>query len=147
MFTFNTITVPYRERGMIRVLDFSADPLTYSRQLPSICSSAYDEPSASFFNLDLKYPYDSIPWLFYCDSNQCIIQQCQHQWLFQYILVYWYISILVYWYIRILVYWHTNMHTGILVFWLTSMHIGILAYHYAYWYSGIISMLVWILML
>ncbi len=49
-----------RQRGLIRVFDFSVDPLYYSRMLPSICSSAYDEPSASFYNLDLKFPYDAI---------------------------------------------------------------------------------------
>ncbi len=50
-----------RLRGLVRVMDFSVDPLYYTRRLPSICSSNYDEPSASFFNLDLKLPYDTIP--------------------------------------------------------------------------------------
>ena len=49
-----------RLRGLVRVMDFSVDPLYYTKKLPSICSSQYDEPSASFFNLDLKLPYDTI---------------------------------------------------------------------------------------
>ena len=49
-----------RQRGVIRLFDFSIDPLYYTKMLPSICSSAYDEPSASFYNLDLKFPYDTI---------------------------------------------------------------------------------------
>lgn len=50
-----------RLRGLVRVMDFSVDPLFYTKKLPSICSSAYDEPSASSFNLDLMFPYDDIP--------------------------------------------------------------------------------------
>lgn len=49
-----------RQRGLLRVMDFSVDPLYYTRRLPSICSSAYDEPSASFYALDLRVPYDII---------------------------------------------------------------------------------------
>lgn len=49
-----------RLRGLVRVMDFSVDPLYYTKKLPSICSSQYDEPVASFFNLDLKLPYDTI---------------------------------------------------------------------------------------
>ena len=49
-----------RQRGLVRVMDFSVDPLCYTQLLPSVCSSAYDEPSRSFFNLDLKLPYDVI---------------------------------------------------------------------------------------
>ena len=47
-----------RQRGLIRVYDFSYDPL-YNR-LPLICSSKYDEPSASFHHLDLRLPYDKL---------------------------------------------------------------------------------------
>lgn len=49
-----------RQRGVVRVMNFSVDPLYYTRKLPSICSSNYDEPSASAFNLDLKLPYDAV---------------------------------------------------------------------------------------
>lgn len=49
-----------RSRGVVRVMDFSVDPLFYTKKLPSICSSNYDEPSASFFNLDLRFPYDVV---------------------------------------------------------------------------------------
>ena len=49
-----------RQQGLIRVFDFSVNPLYYTRMLLSICSSAYDEPSASFYNLDLRVPYDTI---------------------------------------------------------------------------------------
>lgn len=49
-----------RHRGLIRMYDFSMNLLNYRNLLPSICSSVYDEPSASFYNLDLKYPYDYI---------------------------------------------------------------------------------------
>ena len=49
-----------RQRGLVRVWDFSVDPLYYTKLLPSVCSSTYDEPAASFYNLDLKYPYDTI---------------------------------------------------------------------------------------
>jgi len=49
-----------RQRGLIRVFDFSVDPLYYTKMLPSICSSTYNEPSQSFYNLDLKCPYDAI---------------------------------------------------------------------------------------
>ena len=49
-----------RQRGLVRVFDFSVDPLYYTRMLPSICSSNYDEPCASFYNLDLLLPYDTI---------------------------------------------------------------------------------------
>ncbi|CAI8049541.1 F-box/WD repeat-containing protein 8, partial [Geodia barretti] len=47
-------------RGLLRVMDFSVDPLYYTRLLPSVCSSGYDEPSRSFYHLDLKLPYDTI---------------------------------------------------------------------------------------
>ena len=43
---------------MVRVFDFSDDQMNYMQRLPSICSSSYDEPSASFYNLDLIVPYD-----------------------------------------------------------------------------------------
>lgn len=49
-----------RHRGVLRVMDFSIDPLYYTRLLPSVCSSGYDEPSRSLHHLDLKLPYDSI---------------------------------------------------------------------------------------
>ncbi|KAL5478172.1 hypothetical protein EMCRGX_G025064 [Ephydatia muelleri] len=49
-----------RQKGLLRVLDFSIDPRHYTTLLPSICSSTYNEPSASFYNLDLVYPYDFI---------------------------------------------------------------------------------------
>lgn len=49
-----------RFRGLVRVMDFSVDSMYYTKKLPSICSSNYDEPSASFFNLDLRFPYDAI---------------------------------------------------------------------------------------
>lgn len=49
-----------RHRGLLRLHDFSVDPLAYTKMLPSICSSGYDEPSASFYNLDLRLPYDDI---------------------------------------------------------------------------------------
>lgn len=48
------------QRGLLRVMDFSVDPLYYTRLLPSICSSAYDEPLRSLHHLDLKLPYDTI---------------------------------------------------------------------------------------
>ena len=46
-----------RQRGLVRLYDFSVDT---SRYLPTICTSGFDEPSASFYNIDLKYPYDTI---------------------------------------------------------------------------------------
>ena len=49
-----------RCRGLLRVMDFSVDPLFYTRLLPSVCSSGYDEPSRSRHHLDLKLPYDMI---------------------------------------------------------------------------------------
>ena len=49
-----------RHRGLLRVMDFSVDPLYYSHLLPSVCSSGYDEPSRSLHHLDLKLPYDII---------------------------------------------------------------------------------------
>ena len=49
-----------RQCGAVRVYDFSADLSDYTKSLPSICSSSYDEPSASFYNLNLLYPYDII---------------------------------------------------------------------------------------
>ena len=48
------------QRGLLRVMDFSVDPLYYTRILPSICSSGYDEPTRSLYHLDLKLPYDTI---------------------------------------------------------------------------------------
>ena len=51
-----------RYLGMLRVFDFSVNPLFYTKFLPSICSSAYNEPSASDYNLDLIVPYDDIVW-------------------------------------------------------------------------------------
>ena len=49
-----------RQRGLLRVMDFSVDPLFYTRLLPSVCSSGYSEPSRSLHNLSLKLPYDTI---------------------------------------------------------------------------------------
>ena len=49
-----------RQRGLLRVMDFSVDPLYYTQLLPSVCSSRYDEPSRSLHHLDLKLPYDII---------------------------------------------------------------------------------------
>ena len=49
-----------RQRGLLRVMDFSVDPLYHTRLLPSVCSSGYDEPSRSLYHLDLKFPYDII---------------------------------------------------------------------------------------
>ncbi len=49
-----------RQRGLLRVMDFTVDPLYYTRMLPSVCSSGYDEPSRSLHHLDLKLPYDII---------------------------------------------------------------------------------------
>ncbi|XP_019854353.1 PREDICTED: F-box/WD repeat-containing protein 8-like isoform X1 [Amphimedon queenslandica] len=49
-----------RQCGAVRMYDFSADLSDYAKKLPSICSSSYDEPSASFYNLNLLYPYDII---------------------------------------------------------------------------------------
>ena len=60
VYTGNPHICHRRQRGLVRVYDFSMDPLYYTEMLPSVCSSVYDEPSASFHNLDLKYPYDSI---------------------------------------------------------------------------------------
>ena len=48
------------QRGLLRIMDFSVDPLYYTRLLPSICSSGYDEPSRSLHHLDLKLPYDTV---------------------------------------------------------------------------------------
>jgi len=49
-----------RSRGLVRVMDFSVDPLYYTKKFPSICSSTYNEPAASSFNLDLIFPYDDV---------------------------------------------------------------------------------------
>lgn len=75
-----------RMRGLVRVMDFSVDTMYYTKKLPSICSSNYDEPSASFFNLDLRFPYDAISWWWlFCSvghlqpssTHAIIIQTCQ----------------------------------------------------------------------
>lgn len=59
-YSTNSRSIPNRFRGLLRVFDFSVDPLHYSKYLPSICSSAYNEPVASRYNLDLILPYDDI---------------------------------------------------------------------------------------
>ncbi|XP_065830461.1 serine/threonine-protein phosphatase 2B catalytic subunit 2-like [Oscarella lobularis] len=47
-------------RGTINVFDFALTSDLMKNQLPSICFSAYDEPSASGYNMDLLVPYDAI---------------------------------------------------------------------------------------
>ncbi|XP_064392311.1 F-box/WD repeat-containing protein 8-like isoform X2 [Halichondria panicea] len=49
-----------RHRGLVRLYDFSVDTSRYTNAIPTICTSGFDEPSASFYNIDLKYPYDTI---------------------------------------------------------------------------------------
>lgn len=54
-YLFNTS----RLTGSIHVFDFSVSELD-TQDLPSVCYSNYDEPSASSYRVGLAVPYDEI---------------------------------------------------------------------------------------
>lgn len=54
----NVDVLSCRYRGRLQVSDFSVDHS--NSEIPSICSSTYDVPEASNYNLALITPYDSI---------------------------------------------------------------------------------------
>uniref|UniRef100_A0A1E1XKZ9 Putative wd40 domain protein n=1 Tax=Amblyomma sculptum TaxID=1581419 RepID=A0A1E1XKZ9_AMBSC len=53
-----SIVVHTRQRGSIRIYDFSANQQTSG--IPSICLSSYDEPAGYNYNVRLAVPYDDI---------------------------------------------------------------------------------------
>lgn len=52
------IVVHTRQRGSIRIYDFSANQQTSG--IPSVCLSSYDEPAGYNYNVRLAVPYDDI---------------------------------------------------------------------------------------
>ncbi|XP_013780103.1 F-box/WD repeat-containing protein 8-like [Limulus polyphemus] len=52
------LVVHRRQRGTVRVYDFSADQQT--KGVPSICLSSYNEPTGYNYNIRLAVPYDEI---------------------------------------------------------------------------------------
>ena len=60
----NRARVPYyrdRNADCVRLYDFSeADDVRLAKGVLDICTSAYDEPQASNYNIGLMVPYDEI---------------------------------------------------------------------------------------